>query len=1084
MVEKQFSVDLLLENLPGAVYRCKPDAPWLMEYLSTGITKITGYAPEEFTNYGIHYLSLIHPQDQREVHQTIRDAIQAGNPFQATYRLYDKEGGCKWIWEQGKAVYDSTHQIIALEGFIADITALKQTEHELAKSNERLALILESSSEGICGVGADHICTFMNRSGAAMLGCLPEELVGLHVHDIVQFHRPDGLLCRDSECPIVKATREGTQIRVENEVVQRRDGTSFSVSYSVAPKFVDSQLCGAVIVFSDITDRKRAEAALQAAQLNYRLATEAATVGTWEADYANGVVTISPITAKILGLPPDQKTILRSVWQSTIHPDDLPLLLQVEEEAWQTGESASLEYRQYHADGHLMWISMHGIVIKNERGFPAKVIGASIDITTQKNTENALKSEKERFQLLTEYSPDAILIDQHNVFVYANPAAARLFGATDIGDITGRPVADFLSQESLEIVCGNRQKIVQTEEQRSSLVELRMRRLDGALLDIQAVCGKITWEGEPAVQVMLRDVTLFKKTQQNLRHMSERLQLAIEGTGQGIWDWDVASNKFTFLGGMNRILGRAADETTNTNNEWRNAVHPDDMERVITTFQATLEGKTPVYECEYRLRAKDGSWKWVQARGLVAEHATDGSPLTVTGTLTDITASKESATLAWRHANVDPLTSLPNRRLFSECLKNELLRAQRSRTQLALLFIDLDGFKQVNDLYGHEVGDLLLMETAHRLSKCVRQTDIVARLGGDEFTIILTQLDDLEHIQLVCQKILDALSTPFRIKLQVTGVSASIGISLYPFDALVPEDMLRKADQAMYAAKQTGKNQFHYFTQELDEKAHFQLQIINELRHALERNELSVHYQPVIDLKDGTIGKAEALLRWNHPKLGAVGPAEFIPLAEEAGLIKKIGNWVFRQAALCSKHCNEITHAQFQIGVNKSPVQFMAQNDDSDWTSFLSELGLLGNSITVEITEGVLLHMSAKVESRLLEFRDAGIQVALDDFGTGYSSLSYLQKFSIDYLKIDQSFVKDIASNPHSRAIAESIILMAHKLGLKVIAEGVETEEQKACLLSAGCDYGQGYLFAPPLPEAELIGLLGHIARQHSNFLH
>lgn len=1083
-MNQKFSEDLLPKNLQELVYRCKPDARWAMEYVSTGIATLTTYAPEgSLAQRRINFSDMIHPDDIPLRERCMQEAIQTGHAFHMTYRLHDRCGSWKWVCERGRPIVDGEGRIIALEGCMADITAQMGATEALSQNKERLALILDSTKEGICDVDLDNVCTFMNRAGAVMLGYRPDELVGRHVRDIMDCYSPDGAYYPGSECPINDASRVATSVWVDDEVFQRRDGTSFPVSYSVAPKVIDGNPYGAVIVFRDMTERMLTEEARRATELTYRLATEAANVGTWEADYATGVVAISPITAKILGLPPDQKTLLRHEWQNTIHPDDLPLLLQVEEKAMRTGEPSSLEYRQYHADGHMMWISMRGIVKKNAQGLPVKAIGASIDITQQKSIENALKSEKERFQLLTEFSPDAILIDQDSVFVYANPAAARLFGTEDVTAVTGRQVADFLPQESLDIVCGHRQKIAQTE-QKSTLLELRMRRLDGALLNIQAVCGKITWEGKPAVQVMLRDVTLFKKTQEKLRRANERLQLAIEGTGQGIWDWDVATNRFTFSGGLNHILGRTADDTANTDSEWRNAVHPDDMQRVIAAFHATLQGKTPVYECEYRLRAKDGNWKWVQARGLVVEHTADGKPLTVTGTLTDITASKESAVLAWRHAHLDPLTELPNRRFFRERLEKELLRAQRGHYQLALLFIDLDGFKQVNDLYGHEAGDFLLLESAHRLTRCVRQTDIVSRLGGDEFTVILTQLDHLEHVQFVCQKILTALSAPFLLHAGVARVSASIGVSLYPFDASMPDEMLRKADQAMYAAKQTGRNQFHYFTKELDDRAHFQLLVTNELRGALEDNQLAVHYQPVVNLNNGRITKAEALLRWQHPTLGAVKPAEFIPLAEGAGLIKQIGNWVFRQAAMCAKHCNEVTDGSFQIGVNKSPLQFITQEEDFDWTGFLSELGLAGNSIAVEITEGVLLHTSAKVEERLLEYRDAGIQVALDDFGTGYSSLSYLQKFDIDYLKIDQSFVRDITTNAHSRAISESIIAMAHRLGLQVIAEGVETEAQLACLASAGCDYGQGYLFAPPIPEDELLKLIASTSHGNARTMH
>lgn len=1210
-MRKTFSVESLLDKLPGLAYRCRLDSRWATEYVSAGVKEVTGYPPEAFAEHGeLHFSDLIHPEDKDSAFQEIGRCTKAGKPFTVTYRIIDISGQVKWLWDQGQAIYDEKGQPAAIEGFATDITSQKQAEKALQQSNQRLSLILQSSNEGIYGMGPGLTCTFINRIGAAMLGYHPEELIGRHIHDMAHYRRPDGSPYPAEECPIIKAATGGASTKLETEVFWRRDGTSFPVSYSVAPKIIDGKPCGAVVVFSDITERKRAEQreqqaaaeahaaaktnallrtlfeygsyfagvaaldgtlieanrlfleasgytreqvigkkfwecawwnrsqesmnlirqgcadaatgkvfhqelayftsdgdqrivdttlapvknqdgeviyiapfgvditeikrtqeALQITELTHQLAAEAANIGTWEQDLISGSVKINPISARILGLPEDQRHLMPDEYQGSIYPEDRHALLLPQEWAIGTGKPFNLEFRQYRRNSELIWISARGIVQKDKEGRPVRAIGVMMDITEQQRSEDNLRAGKERFQLLTEFSPDAILVDLNHTFVYANPAAAQLFGAEDINAIVGRNILDFLDVDSQAIVNSRRQLILE-EKQKPALTELKMRRLDGALIDVQAVCGKVIWEGQAALQVMLRDVTELKRTQDKLRRISERLQLAIEGTGEGIWDWDMSSNTFTLSGGIDKILGRTADETQGTAIEWRKVVHPDDMPRVIATFQKSLKENAPVHECEYRLKAMDGSWKWIKKRGVVVERDKDGRPLVMTGTLVDITARKESDELAWRHANLDSLTDLPNRRLFRSRLELELIRAKRNNFQVALLFIDLDGFKQVNDLYGHDAGDTLLIEVAHRLKNCVRETDAVARLGGDEFTIILADLEELDNVQTVCQKILASLCEPFQIGNDVAYLSASIGISLFPLDAVNFDEMIRKADQAMYAAKQSGKNQFHYFTREMDEKAHLRLRLINELRFALKKNQLTVHYQPVVNLKDGQIFKAEALLRWHHPKLGDINPSEFIPLAEDSGLIKQIGNWVFKQAALCCKHCSDHMRMPFQIGVNKSPLQFMSRDTDSDWLHFLAEIGLAGESISVEITEGVLLHASSMVEDKLLEYRDAGIQVALDDFGTGYSSMSYLQKFHIDYVKIDQSFVADINVNPHSRTIAESIIAMAHKLGLQVIAEGIETEEQLQCLLQAGCDYGQGFLFAPALPEVQLIEML------------
>lgn len=416
---------------------------------------------------------------------------------------------------------------------------------------------------------------------------------------------------------------------------------------------------------------------------------------------------------------------------------------------------------------------------------------------------------------------------------------------------------------------------------------------------------------------------------------------------------------------------------------------------------------------------------------------------------------------------------MPNRRLFRDRLQQETHKAHRSGNQVALLFIDLDRFKEVNDLLGHDAGDQLLVEAASRLTACVRDADTVARLGGDEFTVILTDLRNHPHVEFLAQKIISKLAEPYRLKDEMAHISASVGITLYPADAADPEKLIRNADQAMYAAKGGGRNQFRFFTKSMQKDAHKRVRLIHDLRKALAGGQLQVHFQPIVDLSSDRIVKAEALLRWNHPKLGFIEPGEFVSLAEESGLIHDIGDWVFMEAASWAEQWGASQGKPFEISVNRSPVQFMAKSA-IDWSDFLAKKGLPPRSVAVEITEGVLLNASSIVAETLDKYRDGGIQVALDDFGTGYSSLAYLKRFHIDYLKIDQSFIQDIEANQGSRSIAESMIAMAHKLGLKVIAEGIEKAEQAAVLRAVGCDYGQGFLFSRAVPPEEFGRLLAH----------
>jgi diguanylate cyclase (GGDEF)-like protein len=432
---------------------------------------------------------------------------------------------------------------------------------------------------------------------------------------------------------------------------------------------------------------------------------------------------------------------------------------------------------------------------------------------------------------------------------------------------------------------------------------------------------------------------------------------------------------------------------------------------------------------------------------------------------------------ALREVNVDRLTGLPNRSVFNDRLDMDIRKSERTHLPVALLFIDLDHFKEINDTLGHATGDLLLKQVGQRLASHVRKSDTVTRLGGDEFTITLAELHDVDTVTDVAQNILDDLARPFHIGNEMAYISASIGITLYPQDAGSAGELLRNADQAMYESKNQGRNRLAYFTPSMQQAAQARMSISKDLRRALGGQELRVHYQPIVDLRDGRICKAEALLRWYHPVNGEIAPEAFIPVAEHTGMIVAIGNWVFGEA-LKQATLWRLAHPDFSISVNVSPVQFYRNKENScrQWLDNLRSRARLpggeDSAVNFEITEGLLLSADDDVISKLAAFQNAGIKISLDDFGTGYSSLSYLRKFNVDFLKIDQSFVVNLENDPANVALCEAIIVMAHKLGLKVIAEGVETAAQRDLLQGAGCDYGQGFHFGYPIDAAAFETLL------------
>ncbi len=438
----------------------------------------------------------------------------------------------------------------------------------------------------------------------------------------------------------------------------------------------------------------------------------------------------------------------------------------------------------------------------------------------------------------------------------------------------------------------------------------------------------------------------------------------------------------------------------------------------------------------------------------------------------DISERKHAETVIWNQANFDSLTSLPNRNLFLQKLEHEIRSCDRSNLSLALLYIDLDRFKDVNDTLGHDMGDLLLIEISSRLKKTLREIDTVSRLSGDEFTVILGQIDDPLSVQPLCQQLLDELARPYQLDNEKVFLTASIGVTFYPQDSKDIDVLQRNGDQAMYAAKGNGRNSFHFFTPELQERALRKRKMIKDLREAMQQQQFEIYYQPIIDMKTEGLTKAEALLRWHHPESGMVSPSVFIPIAEESGLIADIGNWVFYSAVEQANRWRDQFNINFQVSINTSPLQWIDEAAAmNQWFSHLQQIGISGQAITVEITEGLLMDANDKITNRLLDFRDAEVQVSIDDFGTGYSSLSYLKQFDIDYLKIDQSFVRNLDHDKNDLALCEAIIVMAHKLGIKVIAEGVETETQNQLLKDFGCDYGQGYLYSKPVPASDFEAL-------------
>jgi diguanylate cyclase (GGDEF)-like protein/PAS domain S-box-containing protein len=490
---------------------------------------------------------------------------------------------------------------------------------------------------------------------------------------------------------------------------------------------------------------------------------------------------------------------------------------------------------------------------------------------------------------------------------------------------------------------------------------------------------------------------------------------------------------------------------------------PDDRERYVRAL--TTVGRVSNMETAFRIRSGE-----VRIGQMSGEIINVGGEPHILGIIRDITDTKQKEQLIWNQAHTDSLTRLPNRSMLVQKLQQTINDSMTgSAKAFTLLMIDLDQFKEVNDTLGHDKGDDLLAAVAGRIGNCVPGDATVARLGGDEFAILLPGMNATTQIDAILDCLIGEIRSPFMLGVNRVYISASIGVAQFPEAGTEMAELLRHADQAMYAAKKSGRNCYFHFHQGLQAAAHDRATLTNDLRSALENGQFEVHYQPIVELATGRMRKAEALLRWNHPVRGQVSPVEFIPLAESSGLILEIGDWVFEQVVKQVGRMSTLTGDDFEISINVSPVQFQSDRQmTSRWLDRLQASGVAPKLITVEITEGLLLDLSAEVNATLHGLRNAGIQIALDDFGTGYSSLAYLRKLNIDYLKIDRSFVRNVDGNAEDLLLCEAIVAMAHKLELKIVVEGIENTGQEQLMIGLDCEFGQGYLFSKPVPGQQL----------------
>jgi diguanylate cyclase (GGDEF)-like protein/PAS domain S-box-containing protein len=910
-------------------------------FVSDQAEAILGYPAERWTEDPSFWPDHIHSEDREWAISFCKAATAEKRSHTFEYRMIAADGSVVWLRD---IVHVGVENGVPTQlfGVMVDITERKEAEEALDWHRRRHELILNSAGEGIYGLDEEGRTTFVNPAAVAITGFEPEELIGKVQHDIVHHSHPDGTLYPIEECPIFMALRDGKIHRVDDEVFWRKDGTSFPVEYTSTPIREDGEITGAVVTFTDVTERKKAE--------------------------------------------------------------------------------------------------------------------------------KALKESEERYRAVMEQSVEAIYLydAETKQILESNEAFRRLVGYSD-EELFGLQIYDLIDHDREDIDRHVRRSL---SEKRRHIGERRYRRKDGSVIVVDTSASVISYGGRTALCAVLRDVTERKEAEERLRKSEERLAETERLAHLGGWEWDVRSGEISWSDEVYRIYGLEPRSVVPTFERFIEVVHPDDRERVRKTIEAVLQGNRP-YDVEHRVVRPDGEVRVVHRRAEVVR-GEGGELAKMIGTVHDVTDRKVLQERLEHRAFHDPLTGLPNRYLFMDRLGHALKRAERmAGGKVAMLFMDLDGFKAINDSLGHEVGDQLLVVIAERLQSYLRPGDTLARFGGDEFVVLLEGLEAIKGAVRVADRITEGFREPFTVDGRELYVKASIGISLRDARTKSPEDLLRGADTAMYRAKDEGSD-YKIFDEDMHGRAIDRLELENDLRRAIEQGEFVVHYQPIVNLQTGELWGLEALVRWNHPERGLLDPDEFVPLAEENGLVVPMGEIVLEEA------CRQAVEWQREfprtpplaMSVNLSGRQLRRPNLHAVVRQALETSGLSPSSFGLDITETVYITAIEANTAALDRLKALGIRISLDDFGTGYSSVSYLKRLPADILKIDKTFTRGLGVEVEDTAIMQSIVDLAHVLGMEVVAEGVEVQEQETLLKEMDCDFAQGYYFSKPLPLEAVPGFL------------
>ncbi len=811
--------------------------------------------------------------------------------------------------------------------------------------------------------------------------------------------------------------------------------------------------------FGGTLNRVRTEEALRDSEQRYRALFERNLAGVYRNTIDGRMLDCNDALARMLGYDSREEVLTHNAGESYAHPADREAFIdRVLRERSVTAAETALRRR----DGRQLWIleSVHLV-----EGTTDLIEGTAIDITSHKLAETALLESESRYRTLIERMHEGMAqLDNDSVFQFVNDRFCRMVGYSR-EELLGRRAGELLltSESDRDLLS---LKAAQRQDGISDQYQIRMQRKDGVEIWVEISGAPVCDAGGKVIGSVgiHNDVTERRATAEALRESESRYRLMAENSTDLISRLSARGTILYASPAMQSLL--LIDPAEVTGHSIFDLVEPIDHE-VVRLATRTLARRGAI-TFSYRVKRRDGKEIWFETTCRGIKDPVTRKLTEIVTVSRDVSERKRVEEHVEFQAYHDELTSLPNRTLFRDRLTIALAQARRMRCHLAVMFIDLDSFKVVNDTLGHSLGDELLKSLAGRLGSIIRAEDTIARMGGDEFTVVASNLNSIDDASLVAQKLLDTIAQPIQVEGNELFVTSSIGIAIYPEDGETVEALLKNADNAMYRAKETGRNSYKLCTPAMNRRALERLSLENALRRAIDREEFVLHYQPLVRIDGARVVGMEALLRWNRPDHGLIEPADFIAIAEETRMIVPLGEWVLRQACIRAKKWQSEKYAQVRVSVNLSPRQFQHNDLPRMVLSALDASGLDPSLLELEITEGTAMMNNERTVMTMRHLRDLGISLAIDDFGTGQSSLNYLHNFPIDGVKIDQTFVRGIETRASDRAIISAVVAMARGLDLRVTAEGVETEPQLEFLRGCGCDEAQGFLFSAPVASHAL----------------